>query len=275
MLPSGHTLKITSSLAGILIVVVCLVVLEVALRLVYLGFYQQVPFRGDLRASDEFISGSVMGANLFVHPSKKAYFIFKPDRFLLWRLKENYRLPPMPKSVKSPVHDVKTNSHGFRNKEITRSKPEGIYRIMCLGDSCTFGFGYNIRRIDPFPQRLEQMLNQRESGHYEVINCGVPGYSLRQGLEFYRRVARSFEPDMVILAFGDNDWYAMGRSDDQIMRYNSTIIGGLTFTLGRFECYKLLKYLLLRIKGGLHSNRAASNPNELPLRTSADRKSVV
>jgi hypothetical protein len=43
-----------------------------------------------------------------------------------------------------------------------------------LGDSVTFGYG--VDQTQSFPAELERLLNQ--SGKYEVINAGVPGYSL-------------------------------------------------------------------------------------------------
>ena len=38
-------------------------------------------------------------------------------------------------------HDVTINSLGLRNREIAPAKPEGVTRIMMLGDSIVFGWG--------------------------------------------------------------------------------------------------------------------------------------
>jgi hypothetical protein len=49
---------------------------------------------------------------------------------------------------------VKINSKGLRNPETPYEKPEGVYRIVALGDSWTFGFRMN--EPDAYPRQLER-----------------------------------------------------------------------------------------------------------------------
>ena len=51
-----------------------------------------------------------------------------------------------------------TNSFGFRDYEWGMPKPDGRIRIMCLGDSITFGNAVNVE--DSYPKILEKKLKQ-------------------------------------------------------------------------------------------------------------------
>ena len=62
---------------------------------------------------------------------------------------------------------VRTNSLGLRNKEFELHKSK--FRILCFGDSWTYGWGVNVENA--WPAKLESFLNS--NGYdVEVINCG-------------------------------------------------------------------------------------------------------
>jgi len=93
------------------------------------------------------------------------------------------------------------NSLGYRGPEFQRSKPPRTIRILCLGDSGTFGQFVN--DDETLSANLEQML--REEGHsVEVINGGVPGTTIVDQVEILNR-SLSLDPDIVILTFSEND----------------------------------------------------------------------
>src|SRR5277367_709117 len=54
---------------------------------------------------------------------------------------------------------VSINSEGLRDGEYSIAKPSGVYRIMMLGDSTTFGWG--VRQEDTAAKFLERKLNGR------------------------------------------------------------------------------------------------------------------
>jgi lysophospholipase L1-like esterase len=61
---------------------------------------------------------------------------------------------------------------------------------------------------DVFTARLERLLNERRasgSPTYEVINCGVSGYSTEDALTLYQRHAARYNPDVVLLTMVWND----------------------------------------------------------------------
>src|SRR5271170_1922765 len=72
---------------------------------------------------------------------------------------------------------VSINSAGMRDGEYSVEKPPGVYRIMMLGDSTTFGWG--VREQDTAAKFLERKLNGQLPPGYnkvEVLNTGVGNY---------------------------------------------------------------------------------------------------
>ncbi len=93
---------------------------------------------------------------------------------------------------------AKVNSAGLIDQEYSPKKPEGVYRILVLGDSFTEGL--RVPMDAAFHSILEQNLNAAGK-RVEVINGGVAGWGTDQELLFYREMGRKYEPDMVLLAF--------------------------------------------------------------------------
>lgn len=95
------------------------------------------------------------------------------------------------------------NSAGLRDREFSREKPPGTYRIVWLGDSTTVGWG--VRLEDTAPKILETELNSAGGRKFEVLNAGVGNYDTVQEVEKYLTLDRSFRPDLVILEYFIND----------------------------------------------------------------------
>lgn len=96
------------------------------------------------------------------------------------------------------------NSLGFRGAEFSREKPEGEFRIVCLGGSTT----YTVNVIDhrqSFPDRLEAELRKRGFTQARVINAGVPGYTTWETLLNYQLRVQPLDPDLVVVYHGIND----------------------------------------------------------------------
>ncbi|NWF73553.1 MAG: hypothetical protein HXY51_11010 [Nitrospirae bacterium] len=98
---------------------------------------------------------------------------------------------------------VSTNSHGFRDREYPLVPTSGTVRILCLGDSLTFGDGVAIE--DTYPKRLEALLQESGGHKFEVINTGVPSYDTWQEITFFKTKGAQFEPHIVVLGFYGND----------------------------------------------------------------------
>lgn len=90
------------------------------------------------------------------------------------------------------------NRYGFRGKDVDMQKPQGVFRIIIIGDSCTYGASSKAEETYPFC--LEQFLSQRfSSPKFEVINGGIPGTNIYQNIMVLEKNLLRFNPDMVIV----------------------------------------------------------------------------
>jgi len=122
------------------------------------------------------------------------------------------------RSASFPDAGVRINSLGLRGDEVSIVKPVGKLRVLCLGDSCTFG------GLHPYPAILQSLLDRRAPGRFEILNAGVIGYTSLHGLEWLERDLASLRPDVVTLYFGWND---MWREKDSAVRawFKSRVAG--------------------------------------------------
>ena len=149
--------------------------------------------------------------------------IFEGDPLLLWRLRPNLDHAIWDFTVLS------TNAQGYRADYPIGRKSTGTFRIVCLGDSVTFGYRVPVVWPDkpkdydpewlPFPMLLEKQLRNANPGRQiEVFPMAVPGYTSHQGLAWLRRDIDVLEPDLVIVSFGWNDASYSSMADRQAIR---------------------------------------------------------
>lgn len=97
----------------------------------------------------------------------------------------------------------------LRGQELPSSWLTGSRRILCLGDSNTYGL-YLPNRAQAYPHRLEAMWNAvGDVPRIEVINLGYPGTNssrIRRGL---RRMLEELRPDLVAVMVGANDSWTL------------------------------------------------------------------
>ncbi len=108
------------------------------------------------------------------------------------------------------VASIHVNSRGFRGKEFDMPKPAGVYRIFALGESTTFGYYPTITSdTHTYPAMLEFLLNETKPDpavqRYEVINAGMPGYSVRTSIQNLSARILFFQPDMILVNHNVND----------------------------------------------------------------------
>jgi len=94
------------------------------------------------------------------------------------------------------------NQDGMRDREHALDKSPGTERLVVLGDSTTFGFW--LPPEEAYPQVLQDLLDARGRS-VEVFNVALPGWATRQELIAYRKIARKYRPDRVLLAICLND----------------------------------------------------------------------
>jgi lysophospholipase L1-like esterase len=126
--------------------------------------------------------------------------ILEFDPVLFWRLKPELRGFRVEGRIRDHPMDFRVTTHrSLRSPEVgARTR----FRVLALGDSCTFGIG--VEDGETWPAHLERRL--RESGvDAEVVNAGVPGYTAFQGKRFLETRGLELAPDLVIVTFGFND----------------------------------------------------------------------
>lgn len=137
----------------------------------------------------------------FPDPERMAFFA--PDDRLFWKLKP----PADPAHVRA---DVDGNSHGFQGADPAIPKPVGTYRMLYLGDSCTFQ-GYPWRAAE----RMRD-LKIPAGRTAETVSLAIPGYTSLQGLRAAEDFGLDLDPDVVFVFFGWNDhWAAYGTIDSK------------------------------------------------------------
>ncbi|MBI1390750.1 MAG: hypothetical protein GC154_20150 [bacterium] len=99
--------------------------------------------------------------------------------------------------------NVRINAKGLRDEEVDYEKPDGVKRILLLGDSVTFGYG--VKEGDCFGDQWEAWLNRRQPGRWQVINSGVPAWTTVQEVRWFETEGLRYQPDAVALTYVMND----------------------------------------------------------------------
>ena len=148
--------------------------------------------------------------------------IFAADPLLFWRLQPD---------LDDVIWDftlVSTNPSGLRHPRPVGAKPAGGRRVVCVGDSVTFGYRVPVvwaedpddydRAAHPYPALLERRLRDANPGvPVEVLPLAVPGYSSHQGRLWLERQIAELRPELVTACFGWNDVSLRGAGDREAM----------------------------------------------------------
>ncbi|MBE7472745.1 MAG: hypothetical protein HS114_26750 [Anaerolineales bacterium] len=102
---------------------------------------------------------------------------------------------------------LQTNSQGFRNKQdFNPEPPDNKLRIICSGDSFTFGYGVDNDHT------WCQLLAARDE-RLETVNMGQGGYGVDQAYLWYKRDGQKLEHDIHLFAFITTDFKRMQRDE--------------------------------------------------------------
>jgi lysophospholipase L1-like esterase len=147
--------------------------------------------------------------------------------------------------------DVRINSLGFRGDEISRCKPPGTLRIVCIGDSTTFGVWresqLSMRFTVNYPAALQRRLRAAGDERVEVVNAGVLGYTTAEALALYMSRILALDPDVITVRLGNNDHTLLGspeipplagEREYEIMRLLPAPAYRLDLTLLAFDAFR-------------------------------------
>lgn len=134
-----------------------------------------------------------------INKNKQAWEWLVYEPLLGWKNQANY-----------VRHDFQINANCLRGPEFTIQKKINTKRIICIGDSRTFGTWLDadhIRYDNNYPFYLQQLFNKGTSKYkIEVINAGTIGYTSSHGLRQYITKLSKYQPDVIVVSFGFNDF---------------------------------------------------------------------
>jgi len=106
--------------------------------------------------------------------------------------------------------EISTNDRGVRtNGPIPYEKPDGVRRIVVLGDSFTMGYGASLEQT--YHAQLAQALEKR-GAPVEIINLGVSGHGNTEELITLKEEGLKYQPDLVLVGWHFTDYWDNVRS---------------------------------------------------------------
>ena len=119
---------------------------------------------------------------------------------------QNFFTPPKGYDKQQVItwgNKVKRNRYGFRADEITL-KPKGVFRVMILGDSFTWGAG--LAENEMYANILDSLLkNYFKNQKIEVVNCALSGSPTITERDILRKLKDTVQPDLIVVGFCLND----------------------------------------------------------------------
>jgi lysophospholipase L1-like esterase len=110
-----------------------------------------------------------------------------------------------PASIRLVMKQMALNSRGLRDREIPHTRAPGEFRILCLGDS--FTWGQMVARDEAFPKVIERALSASATPErsFTVINAGSLGSTTVDEAMWLAREGVRYHPDIVVVGFFLND----------------------------------------------------------------------
>lgn len=165
---------------GIFMIIICLIVFEVTLRLIYGGFI--------------FSNCNIVSVDSIIEEVPK----------IGWDLKANLDACYY---LRGKLVRIKTNNNGSRATDSISEKKDK-FRVLLLGDSFVENFGVSDKDI--MSTKLQEFLGEK----YKVINTGVRGYGTQQ--EMWTVINNyHYKPDLIIFYIFVNDYRDNVESQNQ------------------------------------------------------------
>lgn len=119
-----------------------------------------------------------------------------------------------------------------------RNESKGVYKILCVGDSYTFGGEEKYETV--YPYLLQEKLNEHyKEKNFLVFNGGSCEYNSRQVLVRLPNFIHKYDPDMIIVLVGGTNRFNLALSD---LRG-----GGFLGFLRSFRIYKMAKIIAMNL----------------------------
>ncbi len=176
-------------------------------------------YRTKFTEKEQRYLGSLMGLTPGYSPAEISFYA--PHHYMIYTLNPNAGGRSEDFFGSKPEYRI--NSIGYRGNEFSMKKQPGVFRIVCIGSSTTFGL-HEPDEAQTYPRLLEDALSRAQPGsRIEVINAGTPGWTAAECLINFQFRVLELSPDMVIVYEGVNETFAMrrdgeGKSDYSLFR---------------------------------------------------------
>ncbi|MBI3087380.1 MAG: hypothetical protein HYY91_00615 [Candidatus Omnitrophica bacterium] len=148
---------------------------------------------------------AIHGVNVHTHNAQEALQIPHPYVNWTWKPDSVARVDLRHPKV------YRYNAAGLRGRPFEPVKPAEVFRVICLGESSTWGGYYLSSEEASWPAQLERELAARHPDRrIEVINAGLPGWTTYENLANLVTRLINYEPDVLIVYEMVNDLGLVG-----------------------------------------------------------------
>jgi len=120
--------------------------------------------------------------------------VIRADPLYGWALRAQTRMHSVD-TDRGLHYSISTNALGQRDDERPRDKPEGVRRVLFVGDSFIFGAG--VESDERCTDRLQAELGL----HVDIVNAAVSGWGTDQEFLYLCNEGLALQPDVVVLGF--------------------------------------------------------------------------
>lgn len=106
------------------------------------------------------------------------------------------------------------NAQGLRSEPIATKLPSGTIRVLCIGDSITYG-GSQTDQALTYPYKLQEQLNQNSQTKFQVLNASAGGWAIANQEAYLRRFG-IYNSQIVVLQMATHDLFQPKTSGDMV-----------------------------------------------------------
>ncbi len=110
---------------------------------------------------------------------------------------------------------ITINALGFRGQEFPADKAPGVFRVVILGGSNTFGV--SVSDDDTYPAQMQARLERLGHPNVEIWNAGTNAYVISQKVAWLGEIAANYAPDLVLIQDHNLGWRPLLRGEDEVL----------------------------------------------------------
>jgi lysophospholipase L1-like esterase len=122
-----------------------------------------------------------------------------------------YRVVPG-QHLKRFGHRLDYNAYGMRSAEVEPRPGAGVLRVLCIGDSITFGSTSTDQSLT-YPYQLQALLEHDGGGRYEVLNVSAGGWAM-ENEEGWLAAHGTYGSQAVVLQVATHDLFQEKAASD-------------------------------------------------------------